>query len=113
MPPRQLVRDHVREPLGHFMCRLAVERNVQLHTLGARGFDQRFQSKRRQVIAQQQRNATRIDDRRARPWIEIEHHLRGMVDVRRAMQKRMELDAARVGHPDQRSQIIDQHVIDD
>src|SRR5205814_10605626 len=46
------------------------------------------------------------------PWIEIEYDMRRTLDVRHAMQKRVQLQRRHVRRPCQRANVVDQNVVD-
>ena len=94
------------------MRRTAVERHVNLQSFRSRDLCKRFEFDHTKRVAQQDRHATAVDDVRAASGIEIENDVRRFIDLRRAMEEWMELDAADFGDPRQRPNIIDEDVFD-
>ena len=106
------LRDAVGERLGLRVGRRRVERDVDLHALGARGLGERLEPEVLERLAQPQRHLGALDDRRRRPRIEVEGHDRRRGDVDGERERGVQLEVGEVGQPHERRQVVGEAEVD-
>ena len=108
----QQLRDRARERLRRGISNRRIERRINLNAFGSRNFRERVQPQPGQHAAQQKRDFGAVENVCFFAGIEIENNVRRPIDMRYAVQKRMQLQCRHVCGPCQRAHVVDENVID-
>src|SRR5213080_1780405 len=102
----------IGERLGLVVAGFRVQRNINLHALRAGCFRKALQLEMIEDRAQPQSDLTALNDVGGWAGIEIEYHAPRAFNISRQRKRWVQFNRRQVCHPDQRSQIVRENVVD-